>query len=133
MIHNFRKKLSKHTTLIKYIGLQGAVYAMDLLIYSVALLFLPPSLSQGVSKFLCGVLSFLGQKAYVFNTPKKSYKGQAFKYVLLWLINIPVTAWLVGVLYAVTNETYVSKIVVDIAAFIINYIITKKFIFKADE
>lgn len=132
LARNLKKFLVKHVIFIKYVGVQFAIYAMDLLIYTGALMFLSPSLSQAFSKFLCGIFSFIAQKVYVFNSPKERQNIKALKYFLLWLVNIPFTACLVGLLYSATNEKYLSKIIIDIAAFIANYIIVKTFIFGTD-
>lgn len=125
-----QKTLLRYKTFLKYLGLQVGVYILDLFIFAIALFFIPPAASQAVSKFLCGFISFFGLKNLVFKTPVKRSRHQGIKYFLLWLINIPVTAWGVGILFNLTEQAYISKIVVDIAAFILNYLIAKTLIFE---
>ena len=56
MLSLIKNAFLKYMTFIKYVGLQVAVYALDLIIFAIALMFIPPDFSQALSKFLCGFI-----------------------------------------------------------------------------
>lgn len=118
-------------SILRYIGVQVGCFALDLIVFMAAYwLGIPVFYANVLSKICSGVTAFLLQRHWVFKSTHESFSTQSFRYLGLWLANIPLTSWLVVVLYRVTENALVSKILVDGVAFVVNYIISRYFIFK---
>lgn len=118
-------------SILRYIGVQVGCFALDLIIFMTAYqIGMPIFYANVLSKICSGVTAFLLQRQWVFKSTGQPFSTQSSRYLALWLVNIPVTSWLVVGLYRVTENAFVSKILIDGVAFIVNYTISRYFIFK---
>lgn len=82
-----------------------------------------------IARLISGVFNFTINSKIAFNSKEKINK-QAYKYFTLFIVQMLVSSLIVSALSILPINITVIKILVDMAIFIVNYFIQKRFIFK---
>lgn len=125
--------INKYKTIITYILFSTASFVVDILSFTIILMFLKDKIiiSSYLARAISSIFNYIVNKKYVFkNNVKNDYKSMFF-YFLLVIINITISGTLVKKIYFYIhyNATFI-KIIIDSLIFIINYFLQKYIIFK---
>ena len=127
---NISKLLKKYTTFLKYIVVSILSFLIDITFFTL-FNFLTKKiiLSTILARIISSFINYLLNKNKVFNENRSL--NTIFKYYLLVIIQMLVSAFLVKYLYNVINiNPTIIKIPVEFTLFMCNYFIQKLLIFK---
>jgi glycosyltransferase involved in cell wall biosynthesis len=102
---------------------------VDVGLYYVFYQFLPVLISAYVARLISGVFNFTVNRNLVFDS-KESRARSAIKYILLFAVQLVLTANLTDLLVNAGANVLISKIVIDLALFTLSFIIQKKLVFR---
>jgi dolichol-phosphate mannosyltransferase len=111
-------------------GLSGIVSAaVDFGLYYVFSLYMPVLVSAYIARLISGVFNFTVNRNLVFKA-SESRARSAVKYIILFAVQLVLTANLTDFLVGAGGNEYISKIAVDLTLFTISFVIQRKFVFK---
>lgn len=115
---------------IKYVFSSGTSFIIDLVLFTIFNYFIKNILiSTIIARVLSSLYNYFMNSRLVF----KSYsKGSIYKYYILVVIQMFVSAFLVSILSSIfggINDT-ILKFFVDIFIFVVNYFIQREVVFK---
>lgn len=116
--------------IIKYVFSSGSSFIFDLILFSLFNnLFKSIMIATVLARIISSIYNYLVNSRLVF----KSYtKSSIFKYYLLVIIQMFVSAFMVSILsnWLVKASDTIIKFFVDVFIFIVNYFIQKEVVFK---
>lgn len=120
-------------TFLRYFGAQLFAYAVDFGVFAAMFAATHHVVASNlVSKLISGVVAFYVLRTYTFKAGGDGRK-QAIRYFALWLANLPATSLFISVFTWLVHVPFLAKILSDATAFILNYLISKHFIFHTAE
>ena len=119
----------KYLTFIKYFLVSGLSFLIDITLFTIFnKIFKSIILGTIISRIISSFINYLLNRNKVF---KSSEKNTLYKYYLLVLIQMLVSATLVDKLYTLVSiNPTIIKVPVELLLFLCNYIIQKYYIFK---
>jgi putative flippase GtrA len=116
----------------RYIITQLLAYAIDMSSFLIMLyvMFLNPIAANIIGKLVAGTFAFTVHRNITFKSShKKDKQTQAFRYVMLFMFNIPLSSMLLVVLLKCVPYTVLAKFMADVSCVFFNYWINKTFVF----
>lgn len=114
----------------RYVGVQLLAYAVDYGIYAVGLASgIDPVASNVAGKIAAGGVAFVLHRHLTFRAHGEAVAGQALRYALLLLLNLPLSsaALYVALLWL---PPYGAKVVADIACVGITFLLSRALVFR---
>lgn len=108
---------------------------VDVGLFTVLVMILPIEeqisviISTIIARIISGIFNFTVNSKLAFKSEEKLNK-QAYKYFILFIVQMCVSSGIVSLLSMLPINITLIKILVDMAIFIVNYFIQKRFIFK---
>lgn len=128
-----KKNKDEIIRIIKYLFSAGSSFILDNVLFNIFIYFIGPGV---ISIYICTTLAriissiynyFINSRVVFKNKDKKTIIG----YFILVVVQMIVSATLVSLIDKyISIATGIIKLVVDIAIFVVNYIIQKEVIFK---
>ncbi len=120
-------------TPLRYVAVQVLAYAIDYGSF-VAFVFLglTPVPANFIAKLLAGAVAFHLHRRFTFGVEydRAELRRQALRYVALLLLNAPLTSLLLLGVLTIVDEPLVAKLLSDVAAVAITYVLTKTVVFR---
>jgi len=119
----------------KYAAVQVAGYGLDILVFSLSLRYLSsrPSVAYIIAKIIASIFAYLSHSNFTFRPHKPRNRinlSQAMSYFLLVAINVPLASVVLYALLLIVSSPYIAKILTDGVFFLVNYWVTRSFVFK---
>lgn len=122
-------------TLIKFAATSLSCYIIDLLLFTLFSYFIFPSNAVGlfgstvIARIISGIMNFTINKKWSFENHKQ-WKGQFAKYIMLFVTQMTLSWLLVTTFSALPIPIFIVKMAVDLALFVLNYLVQKNWVFK---
>lgn len=115
----------------KYLVIQAICFLFDVLLFSFFIYIkFDIFYSNLASKIISGILSYIMIGLFVFNSGNYLSIVTISKYFALWILNIFFSSYFVVLLNSFVGVAVLSKIIVDVIMFNLNFFISKYFVFK---
>jgi putative flippase GtrA len=125
----YRSQPSKIFQISKF-GLSSFLSAcVDVGLYYVFLQFMPVLISAYVARLISGAFNFTINRNLVFES-KESRVRSAIKYIILFAVQLVLTANLTDLLVETGANVLLSKIAVDLTLFTASFIIQRQLVFR---
>jgi glycosyltransferase involved in cell wall biosynthesis len=125
----YRRQPSKAFQFSKF-GLSGILSAgVDIGLYYILLSFLPVLQSAYIARLISGVFNFTLNRNLVFQS-NESPARSAIKYIILFAVQLVLTANLTDFAVNAGANELLSKIAVDLALFTVSFVIQRKIVFR---
>lgn len=117
----------------RYVSVQVAAYAIDMggFVLLSKYLYVPLLVANVISKLVSGIFAFSVHRAFTFrlNSSDRTFK-QATSYFVLLALNLPISALILHAVLQVVTWAVAAKFISDVICVLINYWLSKRFVFR---
>lgn len=117
---------------VRYFFVQLVAYAIDMFFYIFLLTFLSINAIYAniLSKFFAGLFAFFIQREFTFKFTNNQQIGrQAFRYIIILLLNIPISASILYVILLYISNYIFAKFLSDVVGITISFLLSKYYTF----
>lgn len=118
--------------LSRYVGVQLLAYVIDMSVFllGTGVAGLAPLPANVVAKLAAGTFAFIAHRRITFRVHgQRGTAGQAWKYVALLLLNIPMTSAVLALLLPVLAPPALAKFVSDVACMAVTFVLSRYLVF----
>lgn len=120
-------------SLLRYIFIQLLAYGIDMGLFLSAVYFteMGPVIANVIAKTGAGMFAFFGHRAFTFGLKSHQHDpAQMVRYLILLGVNIPLSAAVLWTVLTPFPHPVVAKIVSDIAIILINFWLSRHWVFQ---